>query len=26
VGVYNERSDVDALIDALQAGREVFGL
>jgi cysteine desulfurase/selenocysteine lyase len=26
VGVYNERSDVDALIDALMAGREVFGL
>jgi len=26
VGVYNERSDVDALIDALLAGREVFGL
>jgi cysteine desulfurase/selenocysteine lyase len=26
VGVYNERSDIDALIDALQAGREVFGL
>ncbi len=26
VGVYNERSDVDALIDALIAGREVFGL
>ena len=26
VGVYNDRSDVDALIDALQAGREVFGL
>jgi cysteine desulfurase/selenocysteine lyase len=26
VGVYNDRSDIDALIDALQAGREVFGL
>jgi cysteine desulfurase/selenocysteine lyase len=26
VGVYNDRADVDALIDALQAGREVFGL
>jgi cysteine desulfurase/selenocysteine lyase len=26
VGVYNEPSDVDALIDALIAGREVFGL
>jgi cysteine desulfurase/selenocysteine lyase len=26
VGVYNERSDIDALIAALQAGREVFGL
>jgi len=26
VGVYNERADVDALIDALVAGREVFGL
>ena len=26
VGVYNEPSDIDALIDALQAGREVFGL
>jgi len=26
VGVYNDRSDVDALIDALVAGREVFGL
>jgi cysteine desulfurase/selenocysteine lyase len=26
VGVYNEPDDVDALIDALQAGREVFGL
>jgi cysteine desulfurase/selenocysteine lyase len=26
VGVYNERSDIDALVDALQAGREVFGL
>jgi cysteine desulfurase / selenocysteine lyase len=26
VGVYNERADVDALIDALAAGREVFGL
>ncbi len=26
VGVYNERADVDALLDALLAGREVFGL
>ncbi len=26
VGVYNERADVDALIDALIAGRGVFGL
>ena len=26
VGVYNDRADVDALIDALQAGLEVFGL
>jgi cysteine desulfurase/selenocysteine lyase len=26
VGVYNDASDVDALLDALQAGREVFGL
>ncbi len=26
VGVYNQRSDIDALIDALLAGREVFGL
>jgi cysteine desulfurase/selenocysteine lyase len=26
VGVYNAPADVDALIDALQAGREVFGL
>jgi cysteine desulfurase / selenocysteine lyase len=26
VGVYNDRSDVDALVDALQAGRAVFGL
>jgi cysteine desulfurase / selenocysteine lyase len=26
VGVYNEPSDVDALIDALIVGREVFGL
>ncbi|MGP0103256.1 MAG: SufS family cysteine desulfurase [Solirubrobacteraceae bacterium] len=26
VGVYNDPSDVDALIDALIAGREVFGL
>jgi cysteine desulfurase/selenocysteine lyase len=26
VGVYNDQSDIDALIDALQAGREVFGL
>ena len=26
VGVYNDQADVDALIDALIAGREVFGL
>src|SRR5580693_8144445 len=26
VGVYNERGDVDALIDALQAGRRIFEL
>jgi cysteine desulfurase/selenocysteine lyase len=26
VGVYNDRSDIDALVDAVQAGREVFGL
>jgi cysteine desulfurase/selenocysteine lyase len=26
VGVYNETSDIDALIDALIAGREIFGL
>jgi cysteine desulfurase / selenocysteine lyase len=26
LGVYSEREDVDALIDALLAGREVFGL
>jgi cysteine desulfurase / selenocysteine lyase len=26
VGVYNEREDIDALVDALLAGREVFGL
>jgi cysteine desulfurase/selenocysteine lyase len=26
VGVYNTAADVDALIDALRAGREVFGL
>jgi cysteine desulfurase / selenocysteine lyase len=26
VGVYNDQSDIDALIDALQAGRGVFGL
>jgi cysteine desulfurase/selenocysteine lyase len=26
VGVYNDRADIDALIDALNAGREVFGL
>jgi cysteine desulfurase / selenocysteine lyase len=26
LGVYNEASDVDALVQALQAGREVFGL
>ena len=25
-GVYNERVDVDALVDALLAGREIFGL
>ena len=25
VGVYNEPRDIDALVDALQAGREVFG-
>jgi cysteine desulfurase / selenocysteine lyase len=24
VGVYNDRADIDALVDALQAGREVF--
>jgi hypothetical protein len=24
--VYNERADIDALVQALQAGREVFGL
>jgi len=26
IGVYNEPSDIDALVDALLAGREVFGL
>jgi cysteine desulfurase/selenocysteine lyase len=26
VGVYNEMSDIDALIEALMSGREVFGL
>ena len=26
VGVYNEPSDMDALVDALRAGREMFGL
>jgi cysteine desulfurase/selenocysteine lyase len=26
VGVYNDQPDIDALIDALQTGREVFGL
>jgi cysteine desulfurase/selenocysteine lyase len=26
VGVYNEAADVDALVAALQAGREIFGL
>jgi cysteine desulfurase / selenocysteine lyase len=26
VGVYNEPADIDALVDALQAGLEVFGL
>jgi cysteine desulfurase / selenocysteine lyase len=26
VGVYNERADIDALVDALVAGREVFGI
>ncbi len=26
VGVYNEAADIDALVDALLAGREVFGL
>ena len=26
VGVYNDQSDIDALVDALQAGRKVFGL
>jgi cysteine desulfurase/selenocysteine lyase len=26
VGVYNDQSDIDALVSALQAGREVFGL
>jgi cysteine desulfurase/selenocysteine lyase len=26
VGVYNDAADIDALVDALQAGREIFGL
>jgi len=26
IGVYNESADIDALVDALLAGREVFGL
>jgi cysteine desulfurase/selenocysteine lyase len=26
LGVYNDAADIDALIDALQAGREIFGL
>jgi cysteine desulfurase/selenocysteine lyase len=26
VGVYSDAADIDALVDALQAGREVFGL
>jgi cysteine desulfurase/selenocysteine lyase len=26
VGIYNDRADVDALVEALLAGREVFGL
>jgi cysteine desulfurase/selenocysteine lyase len=26
VGVYNEPRDIDALVDALRAGREIFGL
>jgi cysteine desulfurase/selenocysteine lyase len=26
IGVYNESSDIDALVDALLAGREIFGL
>jgi cysteine desulfurase/selenocysteine lyase len=26
VGVYNDTADVDALVDALVAGRAVFGL
>jgi cysteine desulfurase/selenocysteine lyase len=26
VGVYNDRSDIDALVSALLAGREIFGL
>ena len=26
IGVYNEPSDIDALVDSLLAGREVFGL
>ena len=26
VGVYNESADIDALVSALSAGREVFGL
>ena len=26
LGVYNERSDIDALVSALHGGRQVFGL
>jgi selenocysteine lyase/cysteine desulfurase len=26
VGVYNQSADVEALVEALQAAREVFGL
>jgi selenocysteine lyase/cysteine desulfurase len=26
IGVYNEPSDIDALVDSLIAGRAVFGL
>jgi selenocysteine lyase/cysteine desulfurase len=26
LGVYNDESDIEALISALMAGREVFGL